>query len=494
MNILNGIAMERKIENIDEFKKNINLAINWIEKYFSNIDNYPVLSQLKAGDIKSKLPQKPTELPEDFKSIMDDFEKLIIPGITHWNHPRFFAYFSITGSMPGIIGELLSSTLNVNAMLWKTSPAATELEEVVLDWLRQMLGLPPEFEGIINDTASVSSLCAIAAARENARLEIREKGMAGRTDLPPICMYTSEESHSSIEKAAITLGIGQNWIRKIQTDENFCMNAENLQTQITRDISSGYKPICVVATIGTTSTTSVDPVKKIVDICQQYNIWLHIDAAYGGVGAFLPELNDYFKGWEQADSIVVNPHKWLFTPIDCSTLYCRKSDILKQAFSLVPEYLKTTESDSVKNYMDYGISLGRRFRALKLWIIIRSLGTTQIKQIIQQHISYAQKLSQMIEKHPDFELLAPVPFSTLVFRFMPQTDRNQLKTDKINKKNSQLLEKINATGKVFLSHTKLRDKYGIRFAIGNLKTTWDDIQLAWEIIQESARQLDNLEQ
>jgi aromatic-L-amino-acid decarboxylase len=465
------------------FKKYASEAADWIAHYLGNMDDYPVLAKTKPGEIKAKLPKSPPALPESFDQILAQFDQIIMPGITHWNHPRFFAYFSITGSYPGIIGELLSSALNVNAMLWKTSPSATELEEVVLDWLRQMFGLPEDFDAVINDTASVGSLCAMAAAREFANLDIRNKGLTGRNDLPQLRMYTSDQAHSSIEKAAIVLGIGQENIQKIASDENYRMNVVELEAAIKNDIQQGRKPICVIATIGTTSTTSVDPVDKIAVICRKYDTWFHVDAAYGGSAAVVPEMRHFFKSWEQADSIIVNPHKWLFTPIDCSVLFCRRAGVLKQAFSLTPEYLRTAEADEVKNYMDYGVALGRRFRSLKLWMIIRSLGTEKIINIIREHISFAKKVSELIQQHPNFELIAPVPFSTLVFRFVPD---KKLDESTINDLNEKLLDEINKTGKVFLSHTKLRGKFGIRLAIGNIKTTWDDVALAWEIIREKA--------
>lgn len=466
------------------FKRYANRAADWISNYLEGMDQYPVLAQTKPGEIKSNLPAHPPEKPEAYEQIFSDFDRIILPGITHWNHPRFFAYFSITGSYPGIIGELLSSALNVNAMLWKTSPSATELEEVVLNWLRQMLGLPENFDAVINDTASVGSLCAMAAAREFVSLDIRNKGLTGRNDLPRLRMYTSDQAHSSIEKAAIVLGIGQENIVKIPSDEKYRMNAGALEAAIKTDIAQGMKPTCVIATIGTTSTTSIDPVDEIAARCQKYHIWFHVDAAYGGSAAVIPEMRNLFSGWEKADSIIVNPHKWLFTPIDCSVLFCRRPEILKQAFSLTPEYLRTAEADNVKNYMDYGVALGRRFRALKLWMVIRSLGTEKITNILREHIAFAQKLSSLIERHPSFELLAPTPFSTLVFRFVPGKETPQFE---LNTLNEILLNEINKTGKVFLSHTKLHGNYGIRLAIGNIKTTWDDVELAWEIVQEKAR-------
>jgi aromatic-L-amino-acid decarboxylase len=448
------------------------------------------MAQTRPGDIKSKIPASPPVTSEPFEDIIADFQNIILPGITHWNHPRFFAYFSITGSYPGIIGEMLCSALNVNAMLWKTSPSATELEEVSTNWLRQMLGLPEQFEGVINDTASVSSLCAMAAAREHAGLHIRENGLPGR-NLPQLRIYTSEEAHSSIEKAAIILGIGQSGVTKISTDNNYRMDIPVLKKALEQDLKQGIKPFCVIPTIGTTSTTSVDPVKEISELCKRYGIWLHVDAAYGGSAATIKEMRPLFAGWENADSIVVNPHKWLFTPIDCSILYCRRPEVLKQAFSLTPEYLRTAEAEEAKNLMDYGVSLGRRFRALKLWMIIRAFGSEKIATAIQEQINYARKLEKLIRAAPNFELLAPVPFSTLVFRFNPNIQMNE---QEINTLNERIMEAVNQTGQVFLSHTKLRGRYGIRLTIGNLKTTWRDVTLAWNIIQQKAKELSTADQ
>ena len=475
----------------DLFIKYSRQTADWIAHYLENMNEYPVLSRTKPGEIKSSIPKSPPAKPEPFENVLRDFQKIIIPGITHWNHPRFFAYFSITGSYPGIIGEFLSSALNVNAMLWKSSPSATELEEVVLDWLRQMVGLPEQFEGVINDSASVGSMCAMAAAREAINLQIREKGLAGRSELPQLRAYSSEEAHSSIEKAAIVLGLGQQGMRKIPTDPTFRMDVHALEKSVKSDLDAGVKPVCVIATIGTTSTTSVDPVKQIAEICSKYGIWLHVDAAYGGAAAILPQMRPQFAGWENADSIIINPHKWLFTPIDCSVLYCKHPETLKQAFSLTPEYLRTTGTGEEKNMMDYGISLGRRFRALKLWMIIRALGIEGIANAIKDHVTYAQRLAELIEHHPDFQLLAPVPFSTLVFRFSPKNlpTSKPLSNSEINNLNEKLLEAVNETGRTFLSHTKLREKFGIRLAIGNLKTTWGDVAAAWAVVQQKAEEL-----
>ena len=476
----------------DIFKKSAYQAVDWIAEYLEHTNAYPVMAQTKPADVKSRLPKSAPEKPERFDQVMTDFERILLPGITHWNHSRFFAYFAISGSYAGVIGEMLSSALNVNTMLWRASPAATELEETVLDWLRQMLGLPEEFEGVINDTASVSSLNAIAAAREAAGLHIREKGMAGRGELPRLRIYASEEAHSSIEKAAIVLGFGQEGIRKIRTDDSFRMDARSLNEAIRNDLDDGIRPICVIPTIGTTSTTSIDPVAEISEICREHGVWMHVDAAYAGSAAILPEMRTLFTGWEKADSIVVNPHKWLFTQLDCSALYCRRPETLKRAFSLVPEYLRTTEEGDFKNFMDYGISLGRRFRALKLWMVIRSLGREGIANAISDHISYARKLADIIQADGNFQLLAPVPFSTLAFRFCPKKlakSDGTWSNSEINNLNERLLNAVNQTGKAFLSHTKLRDKFAIRMVIGNIKTNWEDISETWDLIQQKANGL-----
>ena len=471
------------------FKKEAHVAADWIADYLEHMGRYPVLAITKPGEVKSQLPKSPPSNPEPLHSIIGDFQNIILPGITHWNHPRFFAYFSTSSPYAGIVGEMLCSALNVNAMLWRTSPSATELEEVATDWLRQMVGLPPEFEGAINDTASVGSLCAMAAAREYAGLSIREKGLTGRPELPKLRIYTSEEAHSSIEKAAIVLGIGQEGLRKISTDEKFSMDPQVLERAIKEDLNVGIKPICIVPTIGTTSTTSIDPVKEISQLSQKYGTWLHVDAAYGGAAATVEEKRSLFAGWEKADSIVVNPHKWLFTTLDCSVLYCRHPEVLRQAFSLTPEYLRTAEASTAKNLMDYGVSLGRRFRALKLWMIIRSLGTDGIANTIREQMSYAQRLGESIRQNPNFELIAPIPFSTIVFRFNPPSLKKPDKQNDVNALNERLLDSVNRTGQIFFSHTKLRGKYCLRLTIGNIKTTWDDVKLAWDIIQQKAEEL-----
>jgi aromatic-L-amino-acid decarboxylase len=456
----------------DEFRAAARRAVDWIGDYLDTIRERPVVSRVSPGDIRRSLPAVPPEQGERLEVIFEDFERLILPGITHWNHPRFFSYFGITGSTPGILGELLCAALNVNGMLWITSPSATEVEEVACDWLRQAIGLPEGFSGVINDTASSSTLYALAAAREALPdLDIRHRGMAGAR----LRMYTSEESHSSVEKAGIVLGVGQDNVVKIRTDAAFRMDVEALEKAIRDDRRDGFTPFAVVATVGTTSVTAVDPVPAIADVCERERLWLHVDAAYGGAAGVLDSHRWVMAGCDRADSFVVNPHKWLFTPVDCSVLYCRREDLLKRAFSITPAYLTTHEGETVRNLMDYGASLGRRFRGLKLWFVLRAFGVAGARKRIAAHIEMAQELRGWVEAEPDFELLAPTPFSTVVFRH--QSD---------DKNNERINDEVNASGEAFISHTNVRGRYALRMAIGNLRTTPEDVHVAWELIRKAA--------
>lgn len=460
-------------------------VVDWIANYLNNAGQYPVLSQVEPGDIRRALPTKPPEQPESMQQILADFDKQLLPGITHWNSPGFMAYFSITGSGPGILGEMLTAALNVNAMLWRTSPAATELEQVTLDWLRQLLGLPHPMFGVINDTASTGILYALAAAREAIPdLYIRQKGMGGRNDVPRLRLYCSQEAHSAADKAAIVLGVGQEGLRKIGTDSEFRMDVAELEHAIEEDLAAGWLPFAVVATVGTTSTSSVDPVPQIADICERHHLWLHVDGAYAGTAALAPEMRWIMKGCERADSLIVNPHKWLFTPLDCNVLYTRKPDVMKAAFSLVPEFLRSNESlgDEIPNLMDYGNALGRRFRALKLWMVLRYFGHEGLAARIREHCRLAQLLAGWLDASPDFERMAPTPFSLVCLRAHPQGIDNE---EQLNALNERLMKRINAGGRFFLSHTKLRGCYTIRAAIGNLRTTEQDIRDLWRELQEA---------
>ena len=482
----------------EDFKKYGHQIIDWIAEYLKNIESYPVLSQVKPGDIKSKLSKSAPKESVEFEKILNDFEQVIVPGITHWNSPNFFAYFPVTASGPGILGELLCAALNANGMLWKTSPSVTELEEVSLSWLRQMLGVKDNFFGIIYDTASISTMHAIAAAREALNLKIREKGMAGRKDLLPLRLYTSSEAHSSVEKGAITLGIGQEGVRKVAVDDSCQMDTKALVNLIEEDIKAGCIPFCVVATVGTTSTTGIDPVGEISEICKKYKMWLHIDSAYAGIAAIVPEMKYIIDGWKEADSIVVNPHKWFFTPIDISVLYCRKPEILKRAFSLVPEYLKTNNDTEVTNLMDYGIQLGRRFRALKLWMIMSYFGQEGLINRIREHIRIARELKNWIDANKDYSALA-VSFSTVCFRYFPLDLKDLVKKYKdkektlhhyMNNLNESIMNSVNSTGKIYISHTKVQDNLNLRLSITNIRTTEKHVRAAWKLIQEHAKKVD----
>ena len=471
----------------EEFKKYGYELIDWIADYFEEIEKYPVLPNIKPGYIKSKLQQNPPNEPESFDYIFSDMEEKILPGVTHWNHPNFMAYFNSTSSGPGILAELLSAALNTNGMLWKTSPSTTELERVTVDWMRQMVGFPDSFWGIIYDTASVSSAHAIAAAREEVKeYNFRQHGFSGGDKIPKLRLYASEHAHSSIEKGAIMLGVGIDGVRKIPVNEEFRMIPEKLSEAINEDKSNGWRSFCVVATVGTTSTTSVDPVNDIADICEKENLWLHVDAAHAGVAAMLPEMQNIFNGVERADSLVVNPHKWMFTPVDLSLFYTRKPDVLKRAFSLVPEYLKTAEDDSTENLMDYGIQLGRRFRALKLWFIIRYFGVNGIVERIREHIRLGQMFAKWIDEHPDFERMAPTPFSTVCFRAKPIKNKSRVSLGELNEK---LLQGINETGKLFISHTKLNGNFVLRLTVSGIRTEERHVKDAWELIQSKLKEL-----
>lgn len=478
----------------DEFKKYGHKLVDWIAEYLRDIEKYPVLPNVKPGDIKNNLPKNPPLLPESFDKIFSDFDEKIIPGVTHWNHPNFMAYFNSTSSGPGILAELLSAALNTNGMLWKTSPSTTELERVTVDWMRQMLGLPNSFWGIIYDTASVGSMHAIAAAREGvSEYNFRKKGLSGKEKIPMLRLYASEHAHSSIEKAVVLLGIGLDGVRKIPVDAEFKMIPQKLSEAIQEDRRNGWRPFCVVATVGTTSTTSIDPVDRIADVCEQEKLWLHVDAAHAGVVAMLPEMKYIFNGVQRADSLVVNPHKWMFTPVDLSLFYTRKPDVLKQAFSLVPEYLKTTEYSDAENLMDYGIQLGRRFRALKLWFIIRYFGVNGIIERIREHIRLGQLFASWIDEHPDFERMAPVPFSTVCFRAHPAHIKNEgmavQGTPYGEWLNEELMQKVNETGKLFISHTKLNGKFVLRLTVSGIRTEEKHVREAWKLIQNELKKL-----
>jgi len=466
------------------FRRHGHSLVDWIADYLNDIESYPVLSRVQPGQIREALPNSPPKQGVPFEETFRDFERIILPGITHWNHPGFFAYFAISGSGPGILAEFLASALNVQAMLWRTSPSATELEEVTLGWLRQLMGLPDSFEGVIYDTASIATLHALAAARQQAVPSVRVHGLAGRTDVGPLRVYTSEQAHSSIDKAVITLGLGQDALRKIPVDENFRLRPQSLRSAIEADLKSGVTPLAVVATVGTTSTTSIDPIETISDICTEYNLWLHVDAAYAGAAALVPETRSVMDGCSNADSVVVNPHKWLFTPFDLSAFYCRRMDLVRAAFSLTPEYLQTPEASQVRNLMDTGIQLGRRFRALKLWAVIQHFGSDGLAEKLTEHMRLAKRFAAWVDASQDFETVAPVPLSVVCFRAHGKSTASD--TDTLN---TRLLDHVNASGEVFLSHTRLKGNFTLRLAIGNVRTTETHVRRAWELLIEGRRLL-----
>lgn len=466
----------------EELRKALHRVADRIADYLDRVGDYPVVPAVAPGRALGDLPLSPPQQGEELDAILDDYERFIEPAVTHWNHPGFLAYFAITGSAPGIVGEALAAALNVNGMLWRTAPAAVELEARVCDWVRQFVGLPEGFHGHINDTASTSTLVALGAARDGVRPDIKRRGIAGG-EVPPLMVYASEQAHSSVDKAAMTLGLGVDGVRRIPTDEVFRMLPDELESAIAEDRASGKLPFAVVATAGTTSTTSVDPMDRIADVCMRERVWLHVDAAYGGPAAALAECEELFRGWERADSIVLNPHKWMFTPIDCSLLYVRDVEALQRAWSVVPAYLKTEET-GVVNPMDLGFQMGRRFRALKLWMVLRAFGTNGIRERIREHCRLAREFAEWIDEDDHFRRVAPVPFSVVCFRAtFPGSAERQ---DQLQR---ELLARVNAEGLVHLSGTELDGRFTLRVAVGNLRTGEEQLRTAWRLLRETAARL-----
>lgn len=456
-------------------------VFDWIASYVENVDEHDVLPRIQPGDVTAKLPASPPAQGEPIDDILRDFREILVPGMTHWNHPGFHGYFANTGSGPGILAEALSATLNANAMVWRSAPAATELEGVACDWVRQLMGLPEGFEGHINDTASVSTLVALAAARHRATQgEVRTKGLAG---LPRLRMYCSEEAHSSVEKAAIILGLGQEGCRKIPVDDEFVLRADLLEQAIEEDRANGWVPMAIVATFGTTSTTSMDPVAACADLAERHGMWLHVDAAYGGGMALVPEYRHLLAGCERADSFVVNPHKWFFVPVDCSVLLCREHEAIREALSLVPAYLMTAEHGVARNLMDYGPALGRRFRALKLWMVLRYFGAEGMADRVRHHVQLSQEFCRWVDEAADWERLAPAPMSTVLYRHRPAGMDDE---GRIAAHNEAIMHRVNATGRAFISQTRLGDRYTLRMSVGNLRTELSHLDRLWRLLREAA--------
>jgi len=468
------------------FREELHRLADWIADYRENLETVRVAPNAKPGAIQAALPAEPPEQAESLEKIFSDIDRVIVPGMVNWGHPMFLGYFGWTTTAPGILGEIISAPLNVNAMTWRTCPAATELETVVVNWLRQWMLLPNEFGGVVYDTASVGIMHALAAAREEAAPATRKLGLSGRTDVPRFRVYASDQAHSSVEKAAIALGLGEENVQRVPSDRDFRMNVSELREMIARDLASGsgrIKPLAVIATVGTTSTASVDPVKEIVDICREQKIWLHVDGAYGGGLALLPECKWVTAGWNEADSVIINPHKMLFVPLDFSVLYVRDLERLRRVFALVPEYLRGDTVEAEKNYMDYGIQLGRRFRALKAWMVFRAFGRAGMCNRIREHLRLAHLLAEWIQGDNRFELAAPVVMPVVCFRFVGADDS---KADMLN---SAIVERINTSGRAYLTQTKLRGRTAIRIGLGNVLTTEQHLRKGWEMIQETASEL-----
>lgn len=465
--------------SVEEFRRAAYRMVDWIAEYFADPGRYSIAPEVSAGEIIEAFPAEPPERGAPLETALEEFQERVLPGVLHWNHPGFMAYFGITGSMPGVLGELLTAALNVNGMLWKTCPAATELEVRVLDWLRRALGLPEAFRGQILDTASTATLTALVAARERITDgAVRRRGMGAFR----LRVYTSEQAHSSVMKAAIVAGFGEEGVVRIPTDGEYRLRPDLLEAAIERDRAAGRQPCAIVGTVGTTSTTSVDPVPALAEAAERFGLWLHIDAAYGGAAAILPEYRWILNGCERADSFVVNPHKWLFAPIDCSAFYVRDPSWLEAAFRLVPEYLRSEET-SMPNLSEWSHPLGRRFRALKLWLVLRTYGVEGLRARVRRHIALARRFAEWIERSEDFQLMAPVVFSTVCFRSAPPSVSDEEQRDRLNE---AILERVNRSGEVYLSDTRLNGRRVLRLAVGNIRTGEAHVQTAWRLLQEAA--------
>jgi aromatic-L-amino-acid/L-tryptophan decarboxylase len=479
----------------EAFRAAAHVVVDRIADYLGSVESYAVLPRIEPGSICAQLPGHAPELPESIDAILADVDRLVFPNATHWQHPGFFAYFATSASGPGMLGELLTAALGQNPMMWRTSPIGTELESVVVSWLRQALALPDGFDGLLTDTASTSSLIALAAAREAAGLDAAALGLAGRAGLGAPRVYASSEAHSSIEKACMTLGLGRSSLVRIPVNERYEMDAIALGDAIAADRAAGRRAVAIVATIGTTSSTSADPVAAIADIAEREAVWLHVDSAYAGAVALLPDRRGPFAGWERADSIVVNPHKWLFTPLDASLLLSRRMDQLRAAFSLVPEYLRTLDrAGPMLDYNEYQPQLGRRMRALKLWMQLRWFGLEGLRRRIAFHLDLAERFATWVDADPDWERLAPVPFSTVCFRYRPAVlagheDDADVRA-RLDALNTRLMDAVNRTGEVFLSHTRLHDNFTIRLAVGNLRTEPRHVERAWALLRAEAARLE----
>jgi len=469
--------------NSDDFRKQAHILVDWMADYLEEVEKYPVKSKVIPGEIAKQIPVNPPKQPESMETIFSDFQKDIIPGITHWQSPNFFAYFPANSSYPSLLAEMLTATLGAQCMVWETSPAAAELEEKVLDWLKQMTGLPTDFYGVIQDTASTATLTALLTAREkHSGFNINNKGF----DHSKFRIYCSSETHSSIDKGVKIAGFGKDNLVKVEVDEHYRMNTHELERAIQRDHDNGFVPLCVVATLGTTGSTAIDPLNKIANITSKYKLWLHVDAAFAGTALILEEYKWMIQGIEKADSFVFNPHKWMFTNFDCSAYFVKDKEALIKTFSINPEYLKTKTAGQVNDYRDWGIQLGRRFRALKLWFVIRSFGVKGLKQKVRNHVNMAMELEQQINRSDRFEMVTPRTLNLVCFRFKPFGVSDE---ESINRLNEQLLQELNATGNIYLSHTKLNGKYTLRMVIGQTQVNRAHVEKAWELINKTVKKI-----
>ena len=473
--------------NNSEFKKHAHEVLDWMVDYFKNVESYPVKPQVKPKDFYKQIPATAPTEGEPFETIFDDFKKIIMPGITHWNHPSFFAYFPANTSYPSILAEMIMGTLALQCMVWETSPAATELEERVMEWLREVIGLPDTFTGVIQDAASTSTICSLLTAREKlSQYQINNSGYP--SDLK-FTTYASIEAHSSVEKGIKIIGLGKESLRKIPVDDQFAMIPDALEEAILKDIKEGFKPLCVVAVLGTTSSTAIDPLKEIGEICEKYEVWLHVDAAMAGTALVLPEKRWMIEGIEKVDTFVFNPHKWMFTNADCTAYFVKDKEALIRTFEIMPEYLKTKEDARVNNYRDWGIQLGRRFRALKLWFVLRTYGIEGLQEKIRFHIELGEYFADKVKASDKFEILAPVPMNNVCFRYKPKDVDDPETLDQLN---ITLLENLNKTGKVYLSHTKLKDVYTLRFCVGQTEVEKRHVDAAWDLIVQEAEKINRV--
>lgn len=469
------------------FRQQAHALVDWMADYLENVEQYPVKSTVSPRAIYQQLPEQMPVKGEAFSKIMEDFQRLILPGITHWQHPNFHAYFPANSSYPSVLGEMLTATLGAQCMIWDTSPAAAELEERVLNWLRDAFGLPTTWEGVIQDTASTATLTALLSARERyTQLQSNEVGMQGAA----LRVYCSTETHSSIEKAVKIAGLGRQNLVKIAVTGHGCMDPVALEAAIQADLAAGHQPMCVVAALGTTGTTAVDPLEPIAAVCKTHDIWLHLDAAFAGVALLLPEYHYLLKGMEQVDSFVTNAHKWLFTNFDCSLYYVKDKEALLQTFEILPEYLKTATRGVVNDYRDWGVPLGRRFRALKLWFVLRTYGLEGLQQRLREHLQLTQNFAQWIDDAPDFERLAPVEFSLVCFCYQPVGEWTK---EQVENRNKALLEALNKSGEVYLTHTKIQGRYALRVVIAQTYVEARHVEKTWSLIQQYARKKSPIE-